>query len=313
MKKENLMKYVGSMQQVAYVRPITYTEGRSHGLSAYEIKNGSAVFTLNTVATDDPGITSVIGLTDGTQTVPYPQEGAIIDRDLADRLGLKAGDMLTVSLSDTKSVEIPVEGVFENYVYHYAYMTAETYERIFGESCTYKTAYLLTQDDAYALGASIADNPRVANVSVVDSLRELVRDMMKSLDYIVGLVIGSACALALVVLFNLCNISITERIREIATVKVLGFYRRETRFYVFREILMLSVLGALVGLPAGWALHRFIMSQIRVDMVSFLVRVTPLSYCLSFIITMLLSVLVCALLGRKIDRIQMAESLKSVE
>lgn len=281
--------------------------------ASYEIKNGSAVFTLNTVATDDPDITSVIGLTDGTQTVPYPQEGAIIDRDLADRLGLKVGDMLTVSLSDTKSVEIPVEGVFENYVYHYAYMTAETYERIFGESCTYKTAYLLTQDDAYALGASIADNPRVANVSVVDSLRELVRDMMKSLDYIVGLVIGSACALALVVLFNLCNISITERIREIATVKVLGFYRRETRFYVFREILMLSVLGALVGLPAGWALHRFIMSQIRVDMVSFLVRVAPLSYCLSFVITMLLSVLVCALLGRKIDRIQMAESLKSVE
>ena len=84
-------------------------------------------------------------MTDGTQTVPYPQEGAIIDRDLADRLVLKAGDMLTVSLSDTKSVEIPVEGVFENYVYHYAYMTAETYERIFGESCTYKTAYLLTQ------------------------------------------------------------------------------------------------------------------------------------------------------------------------
>ena len=207
----------------------------------------------------------------------------------------------------------PKELVFENYVYHYAYMTAETYERIFGESCAYKTAYLLTQDDAYALGASIADNPRVANVSVVDSLRELVRDMMKSLDYIVGLVIGSACALALVVLFNLCNISITERIREIATVKVLGFYRRETRFYVFREILMLSVLGALVGLPAGWALHRFIMSQIRVDMVSFLVRVTPLSYCLSFVITMLLSILVCALLGRKIDRIQMAESLKSVE
>ena len=208
---------------------------------------------------------------------------------------------------------LPVEGVFENYVYHYAYMTAQTYERIFGESCSYETAYLLTQEDTYALGASIADNPRVANVSVSASLRSLVHDMMKSLDYVVGLVIGSACALALVVLFNLCNISITERVREIATVKVLGFYRRETRFYVFREILMLSVLGALVGLPGGWALHRFIMSQIRVDMVSFHVHVAPLSYGLSFAITMLLSVLVCALLGRKIDRVHMAESLKSVE
>ena len=157
------------------------------------------------------------------------------------------------------------------------------------------------------------DSADVSSVTVTEDFRNRIDNMMKSLDYIVGLVIGSACALALVVLFNLCNISITERIREIATVKVLGFYRRETRFYVFREILMLSVLGALVGLPAGWPLHRFIMSQIRVDMVSFLVRVTPLSYCLSFVITMLLSVLVCALLGRKIDRTQMAESLKSVE
>ena len=137
--------------------------------------------------------------------------------------------------------------------------------------------------------------------------------MMKSLDYIVGLVIGSACALALVVLFNLCNISITERVREIATVKVLGFYAAETRLYVFREVLMLSLLGAVVGLPCGWALHRFIMEQIRIDMVTFHVHVAPLSFVLSFAITMLLAVLVCALLGRKIDRVPMAESLKSVE
>ena len=144
-------------------------------------------------------------------------------------------------------------------------------------------------------------------------MRSLVKNMMKSMDYIVLLVIGSACALALVVLFNLCNISITERVREIATVKVLGFYRGETRLYVFREVFLLTFLGAAVGLPCGWALHRFIMQQIRIDMVSFTVRVAPLSYCLSFLITMLLSVVVCLLLCRKIDRVHMAESLKSVE
>ena len=281
--------------------------------ASYEIKNGSAVFTLNTVATDDPDITSVIGLTDGTQTVPYPQEGAIIDRDLADRLGLKAGDMLTVSLSDTKSVEIPVEGVFENYVYHYAYMTAETYRDLFGADCEYSTAYILTDGDAYALGAALASNSRVASVTVSEALQDIVDNTMKSLDYIVGLVVVCACALALVVLFNLCNISITERVREIATVKVLGFYHRETLNYVFREILLLTFCGALVGLPAGWALHRFIMQNIRISLVSFHIHVTPLSYALAFAATLLLAVAVCLCLIRKIDRISMAESLKSIE
>ena len=210
-------------------------------------------------------------------------------------------------------MELPVAGLVENYVYHYAYMTGAAYERLFGTQCEHKTAYLTTDGDPYALGAEVADHPRVANVTVVASLRSLVRNMMKSMDYIVALVIGSACALALVVLFNLCNISITERVREIATVKVLGFYRSETRFYVFREVLMLTFLGAAVGLLCGWALHRFIMQQIRIDMVSFRVHVTPLSYGLSFLITMLLGVLVCLLLARKIDRVPMAESLKSVE
>ncbi len=281
--------------------------------ASYEIKDASGVYTLNVVATDDPQITSVIGLHTGGADVAYPQQGAIIDEGLADYLGVKAGDSITVSVNETKQVELPIAGVFENYVYHYAYMTAQTYEQLFGETCTFQTAYLLTDGDAYALGASVAENSRVGNVTVVDSMRSLVHNMMKSMDYIVGLVIGSACALALVVLFNLCNISITERVREIATVKVLGFYASETRFYVFREVVMLTFLGALVGLPCGFALHRFIMEQIRIDMVSFNVRVAPLSYFLSFLITMLLGALVCVLLRRKIDRVPMAESLKSVE
>ena len=281
--------------------------------ASYEIKGSSGVYTLNIVATDDADITQVIGFRNNGAEVAYPQEGALIDRGLASYLGVKAGDTITVSVSETQDVELPVAGLVENYVYHYAYMTGATYERLFGTQCEHKTAYLTTDGDPYALGAEVADHPRVANVTVVASLRSLVRNMMKSMDYIVALVICSACALALVVLFNLCNISITERVREIATVKVLGFYRSETRFYVFREVLMLTFLGAAVGLPCGWALHRFIMQQIRIDMVSFRVHVTPLSYGLSFLITMLLGSVVCLLLARKIDRVPMAESLKSVE
>ena len=281
--------------------------------SSYEIKTDKGVYTLNVVATDDPDLTSVIGLLDGENALTLPADGALIDRSLSEYLGVKAGDTITVSVDETNQVALPVAGVIENYVYHYAYLTAETYERLFGTACEFKTAYLTTGGDPYALGAAVAEHSRVANVTVVASMRSLVKNMMKSMDYIVLLVIGSACALALVVLFNLCNISITERVREIATVKVLGFYRGETRLYVFREVILLTLLGAAVGLPCGWALHRFIMQQIRIDMVSFNVRVAPLSYGLSFAITMLLSVLVCLLLCRKIDRVHMAESLKSVE
>ena len=281
--------------------------------SSYEIKTDKGVYTVNIVATDDPDLTSVIGLRDGEKSLTLPAEGALIDRSLSDYLGVKAGDTITVTVDETKQVVLPVAGVIENYVYHYAYMTAETYERLFGTNCEFKTAYMTTDADPYALGAAVAEHSRVANVTVVASMRSLVKNMMKSMDYIVLLVIGSACALALVVLFNLCNISITERVREIATVKVLGFYRSETRLYVFREVFLLTFLGAAVGLPCGWALHRFIMQQIRIDMVSFNVRVAPLSYCLSFLITMLLSVVMCLLLCRKIDRVHMAESLKSVE
>lgn len=216
-------------------------------------------------------------------------------------------------MDDTTSVDLPVAGTFENYVYHYAYMTAETYRDLFGADCEYSTAYILTDGDAYALGAALASNSRVASVTVSEALQDIVDNTMKSLDYIVGLVVVCACALALVVLFNLCNISITERVREIATVKVLGFYHRETLNYVFREILLLTFCGALVGLPAGWALHRFIMQNIRISLVSFHIHVTPLSYALAFAATLLLAVAVCLCLIRKIDRISMAESLKSIE
>lgn len=277
----------------------------------YEYRGKQGISNLNLVATDDPDIGSVIGLhLDGTD-IPYPSEGAVVDAQLIETMDTP--EILSINVSDTKSVSLPVQGSFENYVYHYAYLTAATYEAVFGEPCEYNTAYLCTDGDAYALGARLANSPDVASVTIVDALRENVSNMMKSLNYVVALVILSACALALVVLFNLCNISITERVREIATLKVLGFYPLETQSYVFREILILTVIGTLLGLPFGWALHRFIMECIRIDIVSFHVHVTPLSYLLSFGITVLLGVLVCILLRHKIERVHMAESLKSVE
>ena len=137
--------------------------------------------------------------------------------------------------------------------------------------------------------------------------------MMDSMDYIVLLVIVCAAALALIVLYNLTNINITERIREIATIKVLGFYARETADYVFRENIVLTAIGGLVGLGLGKALHWFVMYHINIDMISFKTYVKPVSYMYSLLLTFGFAMLVNLLMQGKIAKINMAESLKSIE
>ena len=280
---------------------------------SFEACGGKDISNVTVVATNDADIASFISLHDGDRQIDYPQSGAVIDRHLADNQGVKVGDTLSLRVSDAKTVEVPVVDICDNYVYHYAFLTADTYESLFGEDCEFSTAFVQTDGDPYALGAELSDAGRVAAVTVTDALREMVDNTMKSLNAIVALVVTCACALALVVLFNLCNISITERIREIATVKVLGFFPMETLTYVFREIIILTVLGALVGIPAGKALHHYVISEIRIDLVSFNIHVAPLSYALAFGITLVLGGMVCLLLSKKINRVPMAESLKSVE
>ncbi|MBQ7249642.1 MAG: bifunctional ornithine acetyltransferase/N-acetylglutamate synthase, partial [Deltaproteobacteria bacterium] len=129
-------------------------------------------------------------------------------------------------------------------------------------------------------------------ISVMADLRTMVGNMLKSMNYIVALVIGCAAALAFVVLFNLSNINISERVREIATIEVLGFSERETAAYVFRENLVLTLMGAVLGLPLGKLLHAFVMDQIRLDMVCFETKVTPLSYVIAVILTFVFTVTV---------------------
>lgn len=137
--------------------------------------------------------------------------------------------------------------------------------------------------------------------------------MMGSLDYVVILVIICAAMLAFIVIYNLNNINITERIREIATIKVLGFYKEETNSYIFRENIVLTLLGSLMGVLLGHYLHQFVMSQIKIDAVAFDVRVTGLSFILSIILTLLFNQIVNLFMSKKLENIDMAESLKSVE
>ncbi len=267
------------------------------------------------VATDDPDITKVIGLYFNGEAVPYPTLGkAVVSDKLAKEFGLNPGDTITIRKNEVETAEVEVSGIFENYLGNYLFMTGETYEALFGQEARYKNAYAKTgEEDLYSVSASLSKGENVTSVSVLNDTRVMVDNMMKSLNYIIWLVIICACALGFVVIYNLNNINIIERSREIATIKVLGFYARETESYVFRETIILTVIGSLLGLGFGRLLHGFVMDQINIEIVSFKVRIHGLSYLMAILVTFTITFLVNLVLRRKIEKISMTESLKSVE
>ena len=280
-----------------------------------DVLTQKGVSTAAVVASDDPEITALFGLTYGDETVAWPTgDGAVVSEKLLRFSGISVGDSLTVERSDGTVLEIPVVGAFENYVNHYILLTGQGYETWMGEAPEIDTAYASTaSEEITALGARLTEGRSVLSVTLAQDFQAMIADTMQSLDAVISLVVGCALALSFVVSYNLVNINITERVREIATIKVLGFYRWETYSYVFREGLILTGLGCVVGVPLGIWLHRFVMERIQVDMVSFRVRIDPWSYVLALALTLVITLVTDALLVRKIDRIHMAESLKSVE
>ncbi|MGF7144471.1 putative ABC transport system permease protein [Anaerotaenia torta] len=281
----------------------------------YEFSDKKGSQKINIIASDDPDITKVIGLHLNGQAVPYPDYGYVAVSDqLAKAAGVGIGDTMTINLNNAEYYTVQIGGVFKNYAFHYMYMSAATYQKVFGADCTYKTAYATAgAGQLYDISARLMNDHGVANVFVTEDTRNRVTDMMNSLNYIVWLVIACACALSFVVMYNLSNINITERNREIATIKVLGFFPTETYSYVFRENIVITLLSTALGLPAGILLHRFVMEQIKIEAISFNIQIFPASYLYALVITLGLTGLVSLILIGKIDRIPMAESLKSVE
>ena len=280
-----------------------------------EVVQGNRTKKVSTVATDDPDITKVIGLYLDGETVPYPTfEKAAINDKLAKEFGVTPGDTITIRINEAEMADIEVGGIYESYMGSYLFMTGETYKELFGEEPLYQNAYAATDEkDLHSVSALLSKGDNVAVVSVLNDIRVMVDNMMQSLNYIILLVIACAGALGFVVIYNLNNINIMERSREIATIKVLGFYSRETQAYVFRETIILTVIGALFGLGLGKLLHGFIMNKIDVDAVSFKEQIFGASYLGALLITFMITFLVNLVLKKKIEIINMAESLKSVE
>lgn len=254
--------------------------------------------------------------TEKGEALTYPGEGEVlISSKLARTYGLKKKDEVVLRDENMKEIRVKVAGIFENFIYDYAYINKDTYVNQMKEQPEYKSAYVnfTDENEAHAGAAQIMDVSSVASVSVNQDMRERIGSMMSSLNYIVLTVIACAALLAFIVLYNLTNINITERIREIATIKVLGFYKKETALYVFRENMVLTGIGALTGLVLGRFLHAFVMNQINIDMIAFDIRVSPVSYLLSVALTFVFAWAVNLVMSVKIDRINMAESLKSVD
>lgn len=250
------------------------------------------------------------------RTIPYPDTGeALLSVGVAEKLGIREGDSILVRNADMEELSLRVGGIFENYVYNYVIVSPETVQMQWDKLPTVQMAYLNVKQgvDLHEAGAKVSDHFGVANVSINADLADQVGSMLEALDLIVITVVICAGLLAVIVLYNLTNINITERIREIATIKVLGFNSAESAAYVFKENLFLSALGSAIGLVGGIFLLEFVMTQIKVDMVWMPARLMPMSYVWAVILTMLSAVFVDFVLYFRLEKINMAEALKSVE
>ena len=244
-------------------------------------------------------------------------EGVILTEKTAKLLDVKEGDTITLCQTGKEDVKVKVGKICENYIGHYLYMGPEMYRSLYGEEPQYNSVYFQMkegyEDQLEVLGEDILKGEGALNISYTDSIEDQLDDMLGSLDIVMAVLVISAGLLAFVVLYNLNSINITERRRELATLKVLGFYDNEVSAYVYRENMILTVIGGVAGMILGSILHRFVIVTVEVDSAMFGRSIEMSSYGYSFLITLAFSVFVNLVMYFKLKKIDMVESLKSVE
>lgn len=252
-----------------------------------------------------------------SEEITLPSDGVLISEKLAMNAGLERGDMLEIAESDGIKREVKIADIVENYVGHYIYLSPSYYRQIFhtrpldtGIVATLKDAGSSVEND---LGNEWMKKAFVTSVSFYSGLADSFEDTISSLSFIVVVLVVAAGLLAFVVLYNLTNVNISERLREIATIKVLGFYDLEVAEYVYRENILLTMIGSLCGLVLGIGLHGLIMNLAEMESVMFGRNIDASSFVISFVITLLFGLIVNLVMYRKLKKIPMVESLKSVE
>lgn len=253
---------------------------------------------------------------DGTITENTTTDGAVITEKLADMTGLKAGDTLTIVI-DKKEYDVKVAAITENYLYHYVYMSRECYKDTFGEepednAVVYKTSS--TEENAYkAVGKKTLGIDGVLHVTYASATKSQLDNMLSALDAVIVVLVVAAGMLAFVVIYNLNNININERQRELATLKVLGFYNNEVAVYIYRENIWLTLAGCVAGCFLGKILHTFIIQTVEIDTCMFGRIIELRSYIYSTLFTVAFAVIVNLVMYFKLKQIDMIASLKSAE
>jgi len=236
---------------------------------------------------------------------------------VAQLLEVKKGDTITLKNADDIEIEVKISDIAENYVSHYIFMNKTTYEELYQEN--YDSNVLLTkhveltEEETNQLATAIMNKTEVSAVSNISSLANSIQDMMSLLNYVVVILIVAAGLLAFVVLYNLANVNISERIRELATIKVLGFYDKEVYTYVTKETVILTIIGIILGLGAGYLLNYYILGTCEINMLRFTKTVNPISYVYAAVITIIFTIIVNITTYFSLKKINMIESLKSIE
>jgi len=297
------------------------------GIESYlSIRNGSGTLSYN-----DKSSSTYIYVTDDTEKfetyftlrhrddkskVHMEKNGVVITEKMAAKLGISIGDTVMLKISDTVMAEVKVTEIVENYVYHNVYMSKELYTSLFGEAAN--NEILLSFNETGIAGEkTIAEELLAmeagAGTTYIDAMKSKFAEMLDTLDIIVVVVVVAAGALAFVVLYNLNNINITERKRELATLKVLGFYDGEVSQYIFRENIIITIGGIILGVFGGIFLHKYVITTIEVDMVMFGRDMSVVSALYSILITLIFSLIVNVFMHFKLKKVDMATSLKSAE
>ncbi len=312
-EKNELQEFINNLEQKKEINKVIETY-----MTSGTLINESKEEAVQIIVPKDEKIQEVVNLSDSkTKGKTTLKEGKIAITDkVAELLDVKRGDIIILKYADNIEKEIEISDVVENYIYHYVYMPRELYEQLYG---TYETNVLFTQNNNLTkeqedvLAKELLGERNVNTVSLNSSTKNVMDDMMSSLNYVVVVLIVSAGLLAFVVLYNLSNVNISERIRELATIKVLGFYDKEVYEYVTRETVLLTAIGIVLGLIGGYFLSFFIIKTCEINVLRFGKEIMPISYLYAIIITVIFTMIVNLVTYFSLKKIDMIESLKSIE
>lgn len=281
-------------------------------------KNSKTISTYIIVPESTENLADYIDMRSRTADEKYvlDDSGVIITEKLAKELGVSVGEEIYIKESEAQRFTVTVSAIMENYCYHYLYMTSDTYQKIYGTECSMNAAFLMMSQkhaEDNELGETLLESECINGVSFIGTTYDRFKQMIKGMDSIVYVLVFSAGALAFIVLYNLNNINIAERRRELATLKVLGFYDKEVAEYIYRENVIITIMGIGIGMVFGYFLHQYVIQASEIDMFMFGRKIGVLGYILGIIVTILFAMLINMTMYFKLKKVDMATSLKSGE